>query len=263
MSSNNIDILFNILGILETTAAAGIFLYSAYWGLAIRRALIVPLYRRQALWVSIIGIYFALLFLDIAYANPFASSNPYIFYSGGLLFFTGFVLIFAWTDGTVRVARRSDPLLRDTLHWTKLRVIIWAGIFLGILAFIGILIRLIVAGSPISDIENGGFIVAILAILLSGSPALFVSARRSRDTTLRRHLRWFELFASILIASSVIGYAYTVFGTHSGAPAIISAGVGYTTFIVAAYSLYKSARSLAPIGRLPRIESQLISTTSS
>src|SRR5256712_4362486 len=100
---------------------SALFSYAAYWAFTIRRFLIHRLYRRQASWVAGMGIYFVALSSFLTFAIFYSLNTIYVNVLGGLLIGSGFVVIFAWMDSTIRVARLSDPLSRDTLRWSKLR----------------------------------------------------------------------------------------------------------------------------------------------
>jgi hypothetical protein len=56
-----------IASFLLAAATSALMLYGAYWAFAIRRARASRLYKRQALTVGIVGVYFAALWV----ASPF------------------------------------------------------------------------------------------------------------------------------------------------------------------------------------------------
>ncbi len=98
-----------------------LFLYATYLAFAIRRALATKIYRRQSLWVGLIGVYFAgiysfplvSLFLDLRGSSAISRFSDFPGVEGWLFFvLVGPALLFAWTDSTVQVARKSDPLAR-------------------------------------------------------------------------------------------------------------------------------------------------------
>src|SRR5881409_2109911 len=170
-----------------------LFLYSAYWSFTIRRALVTSLYRRQAFWVGGMGVYFVILSAFLAIALSLELSALPVNILGGLIISLGFILIFLWIDSTIRIARRSDPLFRDTLRWSRLRYLFW-------LVTVGGAV-----GAAFTSINSGFSTVAPFGgALLFGAVALLLSAKRSGDTTLRRHLRWTGLCIFLLWLGSQI-----------------------------------------------------------
>ncbi len=212
-----------------------IFLYSAYWSFMIRRALVTSLYRRQAFWVGGMGVYFVALSVFLAFALTLEITELSINILGGLIISSGFILIFLWIDSTVSIARRSDPLFRDTLRWSKLRYLFW-------LVTIGGAI-----GALFTSINSGFSTVAGFGgALFFGAVALLLSAKRSGDMTLRRHLTWTGLCIFLLWLSSQLQQPLSY---HFADPFLVQS---LTVPLVAAgaYSLYRSAKSLVPLGHL-------------
>ena len=79
----------------------------------------------EAFWVGGMGLYFVALSVFLAVALTLEINALSINILGGLIISFGFILIFLWIDSTVSIARRSDPLFRDTLRWSKLRYLFW------------------------------------------------------------------------------------------------------------------------------------------
>ena len=241
---------------LDTTSAvtalfavldAVAFLYGAYWALEIGKALRSPLYGKQALWVGAIGVYFAAFFLlsalALALGLPGFGSNTATDVAVGAFLYIGVIMFFVWIDSTIKVARRSDPLRRNTLRWSKLR---W---FLGIFVVVGTFFALAFnIGTAVDFAHATPLYGPIGGVLFFGAIALLLSAKRSGDTVLKRHLKWFGLFAVLLWATSGVE-GTSVFRSSANDPFILA--VSYVVFAAAAYFLYKSARSLAPIAQLP------------
>src|SRR6266436_571946 len=111
---DSVSIIFFTLWVL----VVALFSYAAYWAFIIRKALVTGLYRRQALWAGTMGLYFVALSTFLTIALSFNLTTLLVNILGGLLISSGFIVLFAWIDSTVRVARRSDPLLRDTFRWS-------------------------------------------------------------------------------------------------------------------------------------------------
>jgi hypothetical protein len=98
----------------------GLFAYTAFWAFNIRRAQTARIYRNQALgmgFVALVWIIFSLAaILPSSILTPTAGAIGFCFIMLGL---------FYWVDASIIAARRSDPLLRDTLRWSELRTYLW------------------------------------------------------------------------------------------------------------------------------------------
>ena len=229
---DSVSIIFFILWVL----VVGLFSYAAYWAFIIRKALATGLYRKQALWAGTMGLYFVALSTFLTIALSFNLTALSVNILGGLLISSGFVVLFAWIDSTVRVARRSDPLLRDTLRWSRLRY------FIGLVTLFGAI------SAVLTSINSGFALVAPFGgALFFGAIALLISARRSGDTTLRRHLKWMGLAIAMLwLASQLSGVLFRIFPAGS----LASEAITYSLVAVGGFCLYRSARSLVPLGHL-------------
>ncbi|HZB79698.1 MAG TPA: hypothetical protein VE264_00305 [Nitrososphaera sp.] len=202
------------------------------------------MYRNRALWVGAVGMFFALLVLSTILIGTFASTNRFlILFQFGLTNF-GAILVFGWIDSNVRVARRSDPLRRNTLHWTKLRIFIWAILTIALVgglfsAFVGDINYL---SSPAG--LGGAFLDSPFTPAAAfGIVALAVSHRRINDVTLKRHIKWLVFFVLILLfATRLLEYSSSLFSTV-GFVAILLLACG-------AYFLYIAARSLSQLDHL-------------
>jgi hypothetical protein len=248
------DELSNLLLVAVIVASCGLYLYSSYWAFSTRKVLVARIYRRQALWVAINALYFALFFafagVAIALGGP-SANGFYVDILGDIFTIAAFVVIFAWIDSSIRVARRSDPLHRNTLHWTALRY------FLLVVTSFGILFSLIIpsAYQQQNSATVQGFVLLgpIGTSLLFGGIALILSARRSKDPILQKHLAWFGAFIIFLFLTNRV--EQEVFG-HFISPSstsglFIAELITYALFLVSSYFLYESARSLTRVNRYP------------
>ena len=243
------DFLEFILLIALVAIASGIYFYSGYWAFTVRKVLAGHIYRRQALWVAVAGLYFALFFVFATIAIIFgASSNNFIVTVLGDAFMVlGFIIIFAWIDATIRVARRSDPLHRNTLHWAGFRYFLLVG------AFFALLFTVVPAPfepSSSSILEGSTLLAPLAGALLFGGLTLLVSARRARDAILRRHLKWFGIYIVFLFVTN------RAEGEVLSRPFLLSNSIlleiiTYALFIVSAYFLFKCARSLTSFSPYP------------
>lgn len=224
------------------------FGYGAYWALAIRNALMNYVYRRQAFWAGLVAIYFVAQSAFVAGAIAYNQVSFYINLIAAGFITAGFVVIFVWIDSTILVARRSDPLQRNTLRWSGVRY------FIGITTTIGLFFNLIFnviftsPTNPSFDLLSSPPLLGFIGtLLLLGAIALLLSAKRSGDMTLRRHLRWFGLGSALLFLAGQAGSPWA-----KVVPGSILVPIGtYSIFAIAAYCFYRSAKSLAPLGRLP------------
>jgi uncharacterized BrkB/YihY/UPF0761 family membrane protein len=64
----------------------------------------------------------------VSIAGSNISNSPAVGYFGIAFVLTGFIILFVWIDATIRVARRSDPLHRNTIHWTAIRYLVLIGV---------------------------------------------------------------------------------------------------------------------------------------
>src|SRR5438132_8165890 len=112
------------VSIIVSLVVGSLFSYSAYWALTIRKVLMSYLYRRQALWVGGVATYFVAQSAFVASAIFYNATGFYVNLLAAAFIAVGTAATFVWIDSTVLVARRSDPLQSDTLHWSKLRYFI-------------------------------------------------------------------------------------------------------------------------------------------
>jgi len=219
---------------------AAIFSYGAYWGLRVRDALHGRLYRERALWTAVVGMVFSGLVVSNIVIGELAPSNFSLSVLQFFLQYSGAVLTFASVDATIRVAIATDPLGRDTLHWRFLRMLLWVVVAVSAIAgFAGVLYYqtnfYTSSGGPQGVLIYGPF-GNLLALI-----ALVVARSRSKDYTLRRHMKWFALFVAVLlVASSDPFYRYSQ--AHIGVSLLL---------VLAAFFLYMSSKSLVPVSGWP------------
>jgi hypothetical protein len=251
-------------------AAALVFVYGAYWAFAIRRALVGRIYRNQALWLGALSI--AALIASDSVLLPL-SGNWLVTAIVRFLAYGSWpgLVVFAFLNSAIPVLRRSDPLLRSVLRWKILRI----GILL-VLAFTTIFAIYVSIYLPTclstsntpacvsSGMRNSGWVGAGLGfwggyywvdaslVLALGAAALLIGARRSSDTVLRKSLKWLGVgllcipcLVLVSVIEGIIGISYY--------DMIYSYGIvpWNAVAILLGYALYRSARSLAPLNRLP------------
>jgi len=270
------DSLGSVLAALSYVAVGAVFIYGAYWAFTIRRALVGRIYRIQALWLG--ALFIAALIAADAVLLPMSNNSVVTAVVSFLAYGPWPILVvFAFLDSTIPVLRRSDPLLRSVLYWRKLRV----GILL-VLAFSTIFavyvsiflpVCLPTANAPAcisyamsnsGQIEGdlgllGGYYWVDASLVLAlGAAALLIGARRSSDTVLRKSLKWLGVgllcvpcLVLVSVVEGIMGVSYYAM--------IYSYGIvpWNAVAILLGYSLYRSARSLAPLNRLPPAGAEL------
>jgi len=233
--SSTLDFV-NVIMALVVVAGFG---YVTYAALAMRRTLGSGLYRRQALGVGLVAVGFTALYLFNFDSDSFL--DPVVFYA------TAFFLLY-WVDSSILASRASDPVYRDTLGWSRLRLVYWVVS----VASVPIVFGLLAYYSSIGFQGLPGYVNVVLPILfalpiyaavVAGAVVMPIAARRSRDLTLRRSLEWLVLFIAIqLVLQGIV--VPLVSSDPSDPKAIFVDGVA---MLLGAYPLLQSARRLVPI----------------
>jgi len=241
----------------EDIVAGVILAIAAYWAFTIRTVLKNKSSRSQALWLGV-----ACVFLIPLLPTP-TSTDPRIELVTGLFFVAALPLILlAWIDGTVRTARRSDPLFRDTIGWSKVRIIVWGATLALIVSYFILVTIETLTGAVVTTIVGLLIATPYFPVVLAGTPALLLSARRTGSVTRRKNLKWFGLFALFLLAAILTYFTMVPGFVGQSIPNGILYflafrgiyAIGYNIFqilfIVATYCLYRNARSLAMLNRV-------------
>jgi hypothetical protein len=240
----------DFLNVGVSAAAIAACAYVLYNALIMRKTLAVGPYRRHALGMGFVAGLFA---LDQA-SNFFPTSGAWNYL--GLAVFAAFALgLLYWVDSSILTARRSDPLDRDTFHWSFLRRIIWVGA-VGAFCFVS-LVSLVLpppgVGSQapppewLNDTFTVVFFFPVYTAAISAVLVIPVAARRCKDLVFRRHLEWFFLFVAIqLVLAGGVGQLFQNPGGSSTAISSFLDGVG---ILVGFYPLYMSVRRLVPLYR--------------
>jgi len=244
-ASDLLALLSSILLLALGTLVIGLYAYGAVWAFRIRRALMSPLFKDRARWVGIAALTFAILVSSNLLIRFLVPDN---FYFGFLLYCivdAAGIVTLAWIDTTIKLARRSDPLNRNTFLWKQLRYFVW---FFTFVTTFGSLFSVIYNHVNYFNAQggNGGaFIAGSFGWVFLGFLALYLSFRRSKDPILREHLKWLGLFLFLLlIIDTVLSRDLVPFRI---ADLILLA--------VDAYFLYCAVKSLAPLSRTPLVHS--------
>jgi hypothetical protein len=239
------------VNVAVTAAAVVSYGYVFYTAMLVRRPLGVGLYRRHALGIALVAAVFA---LDQA-SNylPVEGLWSYV----GLAVFASFSLVLLyWVDSSILAARRSDPLYRDTFHWSRVRLLAW---IVSVVAFVFMFAISAVFAHPSAGPPAGVqqppewlnvffsllFFFPIYAAAMSGVLVMPVAARRCKDLVFRSHLEWFFLFIVIqLVAAGVIGQLFQSSNPATPPPSILADGLG---LLIGLYPLYMSVKRLVPL----------------
>ncbi len=238
--------------ILFSLSSAPMFAYGAYWAFNVRRALAVPLYRRQAFGI---GIIILSLWSTLAVSGdlPANLSLQVTAAISTVTFYFLFAVVFYWIDASILVSRRMDPLVRDTLYWSKIRIPIWIaniltwGSILLLAAYAELTGNLVLLNQlSTGNIQNEALLVVYnfpVVVLLCGVIFIPAIAIRSKwNSRLRMHFLWFAPSPAILLL--------LFFGVISG-PSDFSGFILFLVVIlVMGFTLYKSAKSLVPLNQI-------------
>jgi hypothetical protein len=235
---------FDILGIILNFVTApfiplGIFGYTIFWAFNIRRVQNVELYRRQALGMGFVAFAWILIFFDFIILGTNGLFSPFSLFFGLVM-----AMLFYWIDVSVLAGRKSDPLLRDTLHWQNLRRYLWVLLIVTIVIavslssyyeFVAHTQPQFLTNFPLGLVSGISYLPAVIPVY-SGIIALPIITFRSRDRFLRRSLSWFVGFVAIigLLGAGLSNYGDLIF------PALA----------FSAYFLYRSVMSLVPMKHL-------------
>jgi hypothetical protein len=219
-------------------AVVGIYGSAAYSAFMIRRRLSGELYRRQSFGIGLVAVLFGMFAILLT-----LGSFLYILFF--ILLWIIFWGILYWIDSSIRAARFTDPLFRDTFSWTRLRVLLWIYSVGGPLIVVAIFLvsaGLLPAGFNFILANETVFFALALApafvTFFSGFVVFPIEAMRSGDKFLKRHFEWFAIYVSVLFVLFLFS------GTTTETPFDLVQGV---VLAPAGYLLYRSARSLVPI----------------
>jgi len=239
MASDVLSLIVGILGIILVLAAEGTFAYAAFWAFNIRRALTVRIYRSHAFGIGLVSLGWILIFFD--YVLVFSLST-FLFVVINMLVSAMF---FYYIDTSVLDGMLSDPLMRDTLHWRRIRR--WMWMIFAIASVLSIYIASyysVLTGGTIltggnlslapSWVNFAGAFFYIFVVVATGLIVLPMTAMRSRDPVLRKQLAWLAGFAAVLATGGFIPTS----------PAYTS--LVFIQQFAGAICLYKSATSLLP-----------------
>jgi hypothetical protein len=218
-----------------------LFAYAAYWAFRVEGAMFDRLYRGRAFWVGLVALLFAILVSSNLIIGGLAPNDwPFSLLQFSVQF-AGAAVTFACIDSAIRVARRSDPLNRDSLRWRTLRKLLWFVVLATISGELGgvVLGHVNFFSSPGGP--QGSFLYGPFGNLL-GLIALALSRSRSKDVTLRAHMKWFGFFVLLVLVITQDPVSRLPYSRI-----IVEASL-----LPSAYFLYNAARSLVSVARVPK-----------
>lgn len=224
------------------------FLVAATRAFVLREVITSRLRKGQALGIALLAASAAWFSANFIFPHPMTQGNL----PGDVYFIfqalIPFLAMFYWVDISVLNARRFDPLLRDTIRWSRVRKGVWG--LLGLMLAIDVL-SAVVLGDVLGLAIFNSPLLAIPIFTILGAPfaagltLLPVTAKRTQDLALRQHLRWFVYFVGFLglgFLFVVISIVFSIFVLTLAWPAM---------WVVSGYCLYKSAGSLVVVSQLP------------
>ncbi len=236
------------LGIIAFTVA---YAYAGYWGFVVRRGLVMQAYRNQALGVAVSTLYLVFVGVVSGAVPVKVGSESVPILVNALVDFGFLVVLFYWISATAFIARRSDPLERDTFHFHITRYA-WGAAFIlpaGIALAYNPWALVFTVASPLDSISLALGITPFVILLPFGSVLLFVSASRSNDRTLIRHIRWYGGAIAAFLSVAIIGVLWRTTGGNQSPYASIIDVIFLSGQFLAAYCFYRSAKSLVPIAK--------------
>ena len=218
-------------GVLGVISLAILWGYGIYWSLDIRRALSAIDFRRQALGMGLLAAgwgSFNLANIGLPTIGPAQAGLALLALS----------LTFYWIDASIKAAGRTDPLARDPLHWSKLRIALWIVLVSALLSAAAA--TFVVALQAFVYGPLGALLVLLLIVL--PLPSFLISVRRSKNVAMKRHLTWFGVALGCWTAALAV--SGNVPNTNLSNAAL------YLAFVLFSYFIYRSAKSLAPMERV-------------
>ena len=225
----------DIVSWVTYAAAFLVYGYAAFSAVAIGRTLSDRVYRRQAFGLAVVTTFLVILYVFTTVYPP--GSVAQLFVLGFSLFYAVFIGTFYWIDASIQAARVTDPLNRDTFHWSRLRIAFWAydGVAYFLFLFAGLIFNVTFSNGPPIFVL---FLLGPLFIMIfTGVTALPVAARRSKDKVLKKNLDWFGVYAAVVLSF------FFLWGSF-----ILPTPLEQLIWTVpGGYFLYRSAKSLVPL----------------
>lgn len=234
-----------VANLIESLASIFILIVGLYRVGLMSKSFVDPLFKSKARWsAALLG---AILVTNVSSLFP-TSSNALI----GTLEFVPFpvllIVVYAFVDRTIVVAGKMDFFHRDVLSWSRVRVPLFVVVLVTSLSFGVASFYPTEASAPywIVDLVDV-CAVLLLSVLGYASVVLAISARRSADKTLRRHI-WL-LGISLAMFVTTLGLSILPNGDLD---VFLNAVISVASLVV----LYFAVMSLTPLGKVSKADSQ-------
>lgn len=215
-----------------------------YRALLMSRGFVDSIFKSKARWsAALLG---TILVSNLVGLLP--STSEIISFLTFLPFLAVVVVSFGFVDRTILVANRMDFFHRDALSWGRGRIPAFVALLIAIAFFLPGTLYPATASPPTWVVDGNYAFVPIAVIVLGyGAAALGVSARRSHDKTLRRHIMLLGVSLAMFVA--LIGFfalpTTDIFTTIGDVISLVSLAV-----------LYLAVMSLTPLGRVEKRSSE-------
>jgi hypothetical protein len=237
--SPDIQFVANTITELGTT---GLMVLGTFRSVQMERAFVDRVYKSKALWSAALMV--SILLSTVSTIVPTPTTGLWSLIEALPLLLV-VVVAYAFVDRTVLIAIRSDFFHRNVIGWMKFRLLGY------ILAFTGTL-GAVLAGTLVSSssatplwatLASDVFIVVVPLTLGYAAVAMVVSARRTADRTLKRHILLLGIslacFAAILASFAAPTTDFFVLLTDA-------------LNVASLYVLYSAVMKLTSLGRVSR-----------
>ena len=234
------DIL-SLLDYASFVVASIILVLAAYRGVEMLRAFVNQVYRNRAIWM--VAVVLLALFNTLSNLLPSVSSP-----ASYLLLVVLIVVVFAFVDASILATLEMDFFHRNTLGWRRARVFAYLLLY----GDIAISVTLeFVSGAPGSPAwlsaltESPAYTVQAFLVLFSvlgySGVTLILSARRTPDVVMRRHLM-------------LVGFTFSLFIISTANDLTVSiALLNDFLAVLAPIVIYFAVMALSPVGRVETV----------
>jgi hypothetical protein len=238
--------LFDIIFLANTIsglAAAALMVLGIWRSAQMARGFVDRVYKSKALWMA--ALTSSILISEL---SSFIQFPPTLF--GSLLATSPLILVimvtYAFVDRTILVAMRSDFFHRDVIGWMKIRLpgfILVAGAVC-LAAADSALVPSETSATPFwSIVAFDIFVVVVPLVLGYAAIAVVVSARRTADRTLKRHI--------LLLGLSLACFA-AILALFASPSTDLFNFLGDALNVGSLYLLYRAVMSLTLLGRVEK-----------
>ena len=226
---------FDLIGISSLLLEIGytfLTLFACFRAIEFGRAFVKSVYRRRAFWIAIMLL--SITLSNIVSIVPTLSNSAL----AGFIFFGMILVIFAFVDGAVLVARETDFFHRDMFGWMRVRLAAYVAMVASAVA--GVVSLFVATPDGILAILLIAFDLVIPVVFTYSTAALLIGARRTPDLTLKRHVKFLAVALALFVAIFVVSSA----GTD------LAFLLGDAFSLVSIYFLYLAVMALSPIAKV-------------